>query len=396
MITVEIACRAAMGVDLGLFDGPAGVALDELQLLADLGGMALALLPPAPAPAGPKAESAAQHHTLHLAEQVALSVEPVGLVGPVGSGRSWLAQWIHARSPAHPHKLTALDGHRVIPSELALALRAPGTALIRDVHGLSLECQRALSAWLDDPGATPARLLVTTTPDHDLAESLRGALPRRLTQWSIAVPGLHQRREEIPELVARLLAEAIERPEAEVIDLLGADALAVFAQGTYPNHLKDLRAAAVFAWREAEHQAPGRPTPRLRAEHARRGLQHLVPAPSAVLEQLRPGARALVEHAAALLAAPPPPHSRPPHLLNLAEGFVGLVVAEALALTADPALAAERLGLGDQVKDGNHLKTLRAAQEKLTRLAARLGEPTPAALTRISPRRRSDSGSRPS
>ena len=67
---------------------------------------------------------------------------------------------------------------------------------------------------------------------------------------------------------------------------------------------------------------------------------------------------------------------------------MGLVVAEALAATADPAEAAKRLGLGEQVKVGNHLKTLRAAEEKLSRLAARLGEPTPPALSRLHPRRK--------
>lgn len=390
MITVEIACRAAMGVDLGVFHGALGVALDELQLRVDLAALGLALSPPALAPAGPRAESAAQHNTLHLAEQVALSWAHVGLIGPPGSGRSWLARWIHERSSARPHTLTALDGHRLTPSELDLTLRAPGTALIRDLHGLSVEAQRALAAWLDDPGPAPARLIVTTTAEHDLGVILRFDLPRRLRLWDITVPGLHQRREDIPSLVAALLAAELGRPAAEASDLLSAEALDVFTHGIYPNHLKDLRAAVGWAWREAEQQAlsTGRPVHRLRAEHARRGLQHLIPAPPAVLDQLRPGARALVERAAGLLAKPPPKLSKPPHLLALAEGFVGLVVAEALAATADPAEAAKRLGLGEQVKVGNHLKTLRAAEEKLSRLAARLGEPTPPALSRLHPRRK--------
>ena len=390
MITVEIACRSAMGLDLGLFDGPLGLALDELQLSIDLGALCVALLPPAPAPAGPKVQSAAHHNALRLAEQVAPSSAPVGLVGPVGSGRSWLAQRIHDRSFASDHKLTARDGHQVTPSELDLTLREPGTALVRDVHELSLDAQRALAAWLDDPGPTPARLIVTTTAEAELGARLRFELPRRLKLWNIAVPGLHQRREDIPQLVPQLLAVELGRPEAECADLLSAEALAVFTSGTYPNHLKDLRAAVSWAWREATRQAAasGRPVQRLRAEHARLGLTHLIPAPPAVLEQLRPGARALVERAAALLAAPAStaPGAKPPHLLALAEGFVGLVVAEALAATADPAEAAARLGLGEQVKDGNHLKTLRAAADKLERLAAPLGEPLPPALSRLRPR----------
>lgn len=391
MITVEISCRSAMGLDLGLFGGAPGAALDELQLLVDLGAFGLALLPPAPAPAGPQAESAAYHNTLRLAEQVASSSAHVSLVGPLGSGRAWLAGWIHARSPAQAHRLTDLDGHRVTPAELELTLRAPGTALIRDAQGLSVDAQGALSAWLDDPGTAPARLILTTTAEQDLGGVLRFDLPRRLKLWSIAVPGLHQRREDIPQLVIGLLAEALGRPEAEGAELLSAEALDLFTEASYPNHLKDLGAAVRWALREAEQQAAstGRPMQRLRAEHARLGLQHLIPAPPAVLDQLRPGARALVQRAEALLAEPTPKHAKPPHLLALAEGFVGLVVAEALAASADPAEAARRLGLVEQVKDGNHLKTLRAAQDKLNRLAVCLHEPTPPALARLRPRRRS-------
>ena len=388
MITVEIACRSAIGRDLGLFSGALGLALDELQLLVDLAALSVALLPPALAPAGPSAESAAHHNTLRLAEQVAPSWAPVGLVGPPGSGRAWLARFIHERSAASPHPLTPLDAHRVTPAELDLALRAPGTALIRDVHGLSVAAQGVLAAWLDDP--SPARLIVTTTAEHDLGAILRFDLPRRLKLWDITVPGLHQRREDIPALVCALLADELGRPQAEVSDLLSAEALDVFTHGAYPSHLKDLRAAVGWAWRVAQQQASsaGRPLQRLRAEHARRGLHHLIPAPPAVLDQLRPGARALVERAAELLTAETPEPPRHLHLLALAEGFVGLVVAEALAASADPAEAAERLGLADQVKVGNHLKTLRAAEEKLSRLAARLHEPTPPVLARLHPRRK--------
>lgn len=389
MITVELTCRGAYGADLGLFVGAARVALDHAQLLLDLGAMALALAPPAPAPAGPKAESAAHHHTLRLAEQAASSTAPLALVGPVGSGRAWLAAWVHERSPMRHHPLTDLDGHRVTAAELALALRAPGTALLRDLHGLSLDAQRALVAWLDEPGDAPARLIVTTTPGHDLSVLLRFDLARRLKLWILDVPGLDQRREDIPGLIPRLLAARLSRPEAELQDLLSEEALVVFAAGAYPNHLHDLAAAALWAIREAERQAAGRPLARLRAEHARLGLTRLLPAPPAVLDQLRPGARALVERAPALLSAPPSPYGKPPHLLALAEGFVGLVVAEALAAHPDPADAAARLGLGHQRGDGNHLKTLRAAEDKLTRLAERLDEPLPAAaLAPLRPRRK--------
>ncbi|MCK6520815.1 sigma 54-interacting transcriptional regulator [Myxococcota bacterium] len=387
MITVEVRCRLAVAENLGLFDGAAGAGLDGVQLRVDLTAPALLLLPPSPPPPGREAESAAHHEALRYAEEVARSSVTLAVVGPRGSGRAWLAERVHALSERRAHRLISLEGHRVTPASLALDLRTPGTVLIREVDALSSEAQTALTAWLDDPGPVAARLIVTYTPDRDLTRALRGGLPQRLTAWSVAVVGLHKRVEDIPALTRGLLAAELRRPEEEVIDLLSDEALKVFQAGSYLNNVEDLRVAVIWAYREAERRAPGHPSPRLRAEHARLGLQRLLPTPRAVLDQLRPGARALVERAPELLRAPPPPQGKAPQLLNLAEGFIGLVVAEALAAAPDPRDAAERLGFNHQIEDGNHLKTLRAAEDKLVLLAERLGEPWPR-LPALAPRRK--------
>jgi PAS domain S-box-containing protein len=197
------------------------------------------------------------------------------LLGESGSGKDFLARWIHDHSKrsngpffaincaAVPHELaeSELFGHE--PGAFTgargrkrglLELAEGGTLLLNEIGELSLSLQSKLLSFLDSRSflrvggeksiSVNARLIAATHRDLE-AEVAGGrfwqALWYRLNVFCIEVPPLRERSEDIPilveEIMARLAAE-MHLTEIPVIDSVAMESL---SQYHWPGNVRELR-----------------------------------------------------------------------------------------------------------------------------------------------------------
>lgn len=222
----------------------------------------------------PVAESPAARRTLRDIERVAVTDAHVLLTGPTGSGKEVLARYLHRMSPrsagpfvvincaALPESLaeSELFGHRrgaftgAASDHRGLFERASGGTLFLDEVGeLSDRSQARLLRALQERAITPlgaeravaadARIVAAT--NRDLMAMVRDQqfrldLYHRLIAFPILVPALAERKDDIPELVRRFLADACQRmgrqppeiPEGVMQALVWRD---------YPGNVRELR-----------------------------------------------------------------------------------------------------------------------------------------------------------
>jgi DNA-binding NtrC family response regulator len=132
------------------------------------------------------------------------------LVEPPGAGADQCAQllakkdhpWVEVASPGQ------FDERRTELPKLA----QQGTIYLRDVHNLALEQQFALLAMMTEFEAGGTRLLSSTTvslPDSIVEATFEARLYAVLAGTIIRLPALHERSEDIPELIELILLQAI-------------------------------------------------------------------------------------------------------------------------------------------------------------------------------------------
>ncbi len=184
--------------------------------------------------------SKAMRETLAKARYAAAKDSIVLLLGESGSGKDYLARWIHAHSrrcngpyfsincAAVPHELaeSELFGHEAGAFTGArgrkrglLELAEGGTLLLNEIGELSLSLQSKLLTFLDTKSFlrvggersvhVNARLMAAT--HRDLEEEVKSGrflqpLFYRLNVFSIELPPLRRRSEDIPILVKEMLA----------------------------------------------------------------------------------------------------------------------------------------------------------------------------------------------
>ena len=179
-------------------------------------------------------------------QAIATSRAPVLVQGESGSGKTFLADTIHRTGPTRKgpfvaiecavlpgHELEAalfgVEGRRGRAKPGALEAANGGTVLLDDVDRLPPALQvLLLRALLERSferrgGSTPvvlgARVIAATRLDLDeqvRAGRFREDLLARLAVVQMRVPPLRQRREDIPLLVERFLAELDRRREPRV------------------------------------------------------------------------------------------------------------------------------------------------------------------------------------
>lgn len=197
---------------------------------------------PATSPATPEApalplvgRAPAMQALFRRIAQVLHSDLAVIVAGEAGSGRSTVARLLHDLSDR-----AALPLAVVSPAE-PLPARSPagGSLLVEDPAAMTPEAQARLTAllaaWEGLPH--PPRLIAVTGPDpagDAAAGRLRPDLHHRLAGMVLAMPPLRARAEDIPELVAHLLARA------GAARRLSADALARLAALPFPGNLREL------------------------------------------------------------------------------------------------------------------------------------------------------------
>ncbi len=336
MLSVELKKTKSWGKALEL------PGMDTLASLVRLGSLALLLLDSPPQPPG---QSAAMQALWGEAARLASGNEALWIAGPPGSGRRYLARWIHEHSPRKDEPFVELSSLNLSPPTLQAALGERGTLHLRGLSDLSHPLQLILvREW--DKSAVRVLFSGTGPPAVSLLPELRA----QLGGWGLRLPPLSERREEIVSLAAGFLVPG---------SRLAGDAGDYLRDLDYPGNLHDLRALL---------QVAGRQAGTIDRQVLQQAYQRLFPPPEQLLGLLQQGARGLLRRQADLAVA---------------EGFSGLLVTELLEEGRSGAEVAELLGLGRQVAAGNHWKSLDKAGDRLEKLCDILQEPAPPGLARL-------------
>lgn len=393
-----------------------------LEALASLGALFLDRLPfsdtsaavQSPFPAvSPKGQD-----TIRTLLQFAQLDQPLLLLGESGTGKSWLARWIHDRSgragPFVSADVAALSPEmasvRLFGSKRGAFTSAEnqqglvrqaegGTLFIDEVARLSPDTQVQLFRLLDEGRYRPlgpadevkvnVRLIVATNEDlRALIQDrrFREDLYYRLDTLAVEIPPLRERADEIEGWARHFLVEIHRSRTHNHHVSLSAGAALILRQQRWPGNLRDLRGTVERAWLAACRRVcpdVGRWPTEVRVEEedvraalssarSRRGARPLL----TLIEEC---AESFVEEADRLRRE----GARPPGL-DEALGIQGAVVAAALRQQADPSSAARLLGVEALIHAGNHLKRFRkdfAAFQELARAVGAEVPPLPEALT---------------
>lgn len=217
-----------------------------------------------------------------LAEAYAAARTPVVLVGPSGSGKSYLAEYIHRAGPRAGRPLVERTGAEITPSLAAAQLfgyergaftgavqrsrgafgeAANGTLLLDDLHLMEPEAQALLLRALSSSGYRPLgaerdcavgfRLLVglRECPDALMdGELLLPDLRYRLGHCVIRLPSLAERSEEIRPLARAFLARCPAETGVPGPVTFGPDVVPALERLPWPGNLRDLKGAIEAAF----------------------------------------------------------------------------------------------------------------------------------------------------
>jgi len=261
-----------------------------------------ALAPSRPPPVLPSVElvgSGRAMRALHTnIDFVAASSAPVVVSGETGVGKELVARAIHARGPRRRKPFLAINTSAIPPdlleSEIFGHVRGGFTGAVQSRKGLLAEADGG-TVLLDEIGDMPiglqAKLLrvlqfgdvrpvggdrvrqvdvrVIAATHRDLAALVREGRFRedlyfRLNVLQLFVPPLRQRREDIPELAAHLLAQARLRAPHSPVRSIGPDVLRALTEAPWPGNVRELASvierAVVFGTNESATLAPSPPT----------------------------------------------------------------------------------------------------------------------------------------
>ncbi len=213
--------------------------------------------------------------TLAHARQAAASDSIILLLGESGSGKDYLARYIHDNSRRANGPFFALNCAAVSPelaeSELfghepgaftgargrkrgLLELAEGGTLLLNEIGELSLPMQAKLLTFLDTRmftrvgGETQirvnARLLAATNKNLEEEVSTGGFrrdLFYRLNVISIRIPPLRQRIEDLPILLSELIAHLSEEMVLHKVPEVDTETLNVLCSYSWPGNVRELR-----------------------------------------------------------------------------------------------------------------------------------------------------------
>ena len=277
MVSLEANCRSAIGLDFIW-----GSVVESIQLLADVAAPHI-LRAPLTRPTR-QADDVDEHlpvigkrmeQVLTFLRAFAAQRETVLLSGPTGSGKTRLAGWIHQRSRVSGGPFEGLD-LLATPEDMQLAelfgwrrgaftgataqhkgaveRAAGGTLLIDEIDKLSARAQAGLLQLLDTRQYRPlgsekayvaddVRFIIGTNIDLGRAVGagdFRQDLYYRINVLRVSVPGLDERRDEIPEWT-QFFATSCHRESDGSGDVgLSSGVIRRLSEGHWPGHLRQL------------------------------------------------------------------------------------------------------------------------------------------------------------
>lgn len=208
--------------------------------------------------------------------RVAAQTDSIVLItGESGTGKDYLARYIHQQSKRSQGALFSINCAAISP-ELAeseffghesgaftgarsskkglLELAEGGTILLNEIGDISPALQSKLLMFLDTRQFTRvggvklhsvnARLIAATNQklEHEVKmKRFRKDLFYRLAVFSIEIPPLRERTEDIPLLISHLLPLLAQRIGIDAVPGVSADALAVLANYRWPGNIRELR-----------------------------------------------------------------------------------------------------------------------------------------------------------
>jgi two-component system response regulator AtoC len=219
--------------------------------------------------------SEAMRSTLQKARQAAAGDSVILLLGDSGTGKDYLARFIHdhssrsdgpffaincaavsselAESELFGHEAGAFTGARGRKRGL-LELAEKGTLLLNEIGELSPELQSKLLTFLDTRSFTrvggevnisiDARLIAATNRDlkKEAAEGrFRTDLFYRLNVLSIRVPLLCERFQDIPVLAKEIIARLVAEMDLSYMPSVDSEFMAALANYSWPGNVRELR-----------------------------------------------------------------------------------------------------------------------------------------------------------
>ena len=245
-------------------------------------------------PKDPIALTPAMAEVLYRAHAFATAATPVVLYGESGTGKTFLAEYIHQLSGRsggfHPFSVGTvapqlaadeLFGHvkgaytdARSPRIGLLATAACGTLLLDNLHTLDLGVQKQLLQVLDRGTFSPVgsdriltvacRLIMAMTEDPDVLMRqglLLKDLRYRFAACAIRIPPLRERRAEIPSLAQRALERLPELTRVSGPTRFSQSALRALSDGDWEGNVRELEAFVLEAYLLAAHERAKRIEP---------------------------------------------------------------------------------------------------------------------------------------
>ena len=219
--------------------------------------------------------SKAMRSTLNQVRIAAKSNSTILLTGESGSGKDYLAQYIHKHSDRAGGPFFSVNCAAISPqlaeSELfghekgsftgavarkrgILELAEGGTLLLNEIGELSLPLQAKLLTFMDTKKfprvggekeiSVNARLIAATNRDLKQevdAGRFRQDLFYRINVMSISVPPLRERLEDIPILVTEILAKLREVLQIQEMPVVDREVISTLKRYDWPGNVRELR-----------------------------------------------------------------------------------------------------------------------------------------------------------
>src|SRR5205823_8393474 len=217
-------------------------------------------------------KSSSMNQLRQTIEKIAPTNSRILIVGPAGAGKELTARAIHSHSARNNGPFIVINAAAMMPERMevemfgveqptdgqgrkvgALEEAHGGTLFIDEIADMPRETQNKILRVLVDQtfqrvgGSTKVtvdvRIVSSTSRNIEadiVAGKFREDLFHRLSVVPIRVPGLAERREDIPELVEYFMAQ-ISQITGLPKRTVGADALAVLQSHDWPGNVRQLR-----------------------------------------------------------------------------------------------------------------------------------------------------------